>query len=139
MWESFKALVEQYSNVDRDGLHIHAGLLLYVGVTAILRQPRESRIPWLVVFVVEFMNEAADMRAATAQGPLESAMDAINTLFWPTLLMIVGRYTRWIPWTYARAEAAPLPQTSSAEVEPRSATLNEDAAILKGNAQEERI
>ena len=98
MWYvDLKLLFEQYSGLERDALHIHAALLLYIVAMFAFRQTRRSRFPWLFVLAVEVANEAFDLRH---QYRLEgivywqsSAKDLWNTMLWPTVLLFVGRYT----------------------------------------------
>ena len=96
-WIEFKDIIEQYSGLERDALHIHGALLLYVLAMFAFRQSRRSRFPWLVVLAVEMLNEAFDLRHQyRSDGVLEwssSAKDLWNTMLWPTVLLLVGRYT----------------------------------------------
>ena len=101
-----KLIVEQYTGLDRDALHIHIALLLYLATALLFRQGRSSRLPWLVVFAFEIGNEAWDLlrnynEARPILGPetfyllewRESIKDLWNTMLWPTVLLLVGRYT----------------------------------------------
>ena len=94
-----KELIERYTGLERDALHIHAALLVYILAMAIFRQTRRSRIPWLVVLVAEVANEANDLTINWADGPewalSASFKDLWNTMLWPTVLLFVGRYTNW--------------------------------------------
>ncbi len=101
-----KLIVEQYTGLDRDALHIHIALLLYLATALLFRQSRSSRLPWLVVFAFEIGNEAWDLlrnfnEVRPVYGPdafyllewRESVKDLWNTMLWPTVLLLVGRYT----------------------------------------------
>ena len=98
MWYAdLKLFLEQYSGLEKDALHIHAALLLYILAMAAFRQTRRSRVPWLFVLGVEVANEVFDFRRAErGDDPLpwgESLKDLWNTMLWPTVLLFVGRYT----------------------------------------------
>lgn len=98
MWYAdFKIFLEQYSGLERDALHIHIAILLYLLAMALFRQTRRSRIPWLIVLAIEIANEIFDIRRNLARGEAlayaESAKDLWNTMLWPTVLLFVGRYT----------------------------------------------
>ncbi|HEX8214656.1 MAG TPA: hypothetical protein VF582_04200 [Allosphingosinicella sp.] len=102
-FQDLKVAIEQFSGLDKDALHIHAALLLYLVAMVAFRQTRRSRIPWLFVLLVELANEAADLFGLyAAYGVKEtvgssefsdSAKDLWNTMLWPTVLLFLGRYT----------------------------------------------
>ena len=97
MFNELKDLVEHYVGLERDALHIHAALLLYLLAMFVFRATRRSRIPWLFVLAVELGNEAYDLWLQTAQAELprwnDSLKDVWNTMLWPTVLLFIGRYT----------------------------------------------
>ncbi len=103
-----KMAIEAYTGLERDALHIHAALLLYVTTTVILRNGR-SVIPWLVVLVVEVANEAYDLRHNWPEGPdwaiSSSVKDLWNTMIWPTALLLVAWSMDWQPASRRRASA----------------------------------
>jgi hypothetical protein len=94
---SVKQWLELYSGLEKDALHIHGALLLYLLAMVLFRQTRRSRFPWLFVLVVELANEAYDLRFQyLSKIPFlwgESAKDLWNTMLWPTVLLLIGRYT----------------------------------------------
>ena len=95
---SLKIFVEQYSGLERDALHVHAALFLYLLTMVVFRQTRRSRFPWLFVLAVEVGNEYFDIQNAAAAGNPdiawdESLKDIWNTMLWPTVLLLIGRYT----------------------------------------------
>lgn len=94
-----KLLIQTYSGLERDALHIHFALFLYLLAALLLRQGRRSVVPWLFVLAVECANELRDyfhvgqaLREAIFH---ECLMDLWNTMLWPTVLLILGRYTRF--------------------------------------------
>lgn len=96
-YASIKIAIEQYSGLDKDALHVHAALLLYLIAMVVFRQTRRSRIPWLFVLFIELANEAFDLRRQYLVGESlawdESLKDLWNTMLWPTVLLFIGRYT----------------------------------------------
>ena len=98
-WFDIKELIEGYTGLERDALHIHAALFLYIAAMAVFRQSRRSRLPWLVVLAVELVNEGYDIYFNCCHEPYwlitGAAKDLWNTMLWPTVLLLVGRYTTW--------------------------------------------
>ncbi|QPQ55094.1 hypothetical protein IC614_00235 [Allosphingosinicella flava] len=92
-----KVFIEHYTGLERDALHIHLAILLYLCAMFVFRQTRRSRIPWLVVLAFEILNELFDLRWQQIQGTSlawhESLKDLWNTMLWPTALLFIGRYT----------------------------------------------
>lgn len=107
MWHmQLKDALESYSGLDQDALHIHASIILYLVVLLVLRRSWRSPVPWLIVFALEAANELLDLqgqygvgatstwRQAFEGGWPEGLKDVLNTMVWPTVLLVVGRYTR---------------------------------------------
>jgi hypothetical protein len=97
-----KDLISQYTGLEKDALHIHAALFIYILTAILFRRSPRSFLPWLVVFGVELANEAHDAWdnwGAPASWVIgEGVKDLWNTMLWPTVLLIAGRLTRWTPW-----------------------------------------
>ena len=93
----FKIWIGDYTGLEKDALHIHGALALYLLAMFAFRQTRRSRFPWLFVLFVELANEAYDLWHQEAHGePARwdaSVKDLWNTMLWPTVLLLVGRYT----------------------------------------------
>ena len=93
----FKIWIGDYTGLEKDALHIHAALALYLLAMFAFRQTRRSRFPWLFVLFVELGNEAYDLWHQEAHGePARwdaSLKDLWNTMLWPTVLLFIGRYT----------------------------------------------
>lgn len=109
-YTGLKDLIEHYSGLERDALHIHLALLIYILVAVLFRRSRHSLVPWLAVFGVALANEAHDLWLDQSGGPAwmmgESLKDLWNTMMWPTVLMLVGRYTSWSLWQTKQPRAA---------------------------------
>ena len=98
MFADFKIVIETYTGLQRDALHIHVALALYFVAMVVFRRSRRSRVPWLVVLGLEAANELYDFRMNLQDTPYTQALDASvkdlwNTMLWPTVILLVGRYT----------------------------------------------
>ena len=116
----FKLLIEHYTGLERDALHIHAAILLYVVSMAVFRQSRRSRFPWLVVLAAELINEAHDLSINIPDDPAwaieGSFRDLWNTMLWPTVLLLIGRYTNWFQKPHPVAGGTPEPAAAELPV-----------------------
>jgi hypothetical protein len=85
------------THLAKDALHIYVGLILLFGAVALFRWPLSSWKPWAVVLAATLLGEAWDMldrlRTGVAQFPPGNWKDVWNTLFWPTVLTLLARYT----------------------------------------------
>src|SRR6218665_191639 len=90
-----KDLISQYTGLEKDALHIHAALFIYILVAFLVRKSPRSALPWLAVFVIELANEAHDVwdnwGAPAGWIVGESGKDLWNTMLWPTVLLIAVR------------------------------------------------
>ncbi len=115
-YADLKLAVEGFTGLERDALHIHAALFLYILAMGVFRQNRRSRFPWLVVFLMEGANEAYDLWNnwdGGVQWAVTSALkDLWNTMLWPTVLLLIGRYTDW----FQRRPPEPLPEAEPEQV-----------------------
>ena len=112
-YADFKILLVDYLGLEQDALHIHGAILLYILAMFAFRQTRKSRFPWLFVLAAELANEGYDLIHQSDLGePLrwgESLKDLWNTMLWPTVLLLAGRYTSVFQHREARDCAAPRP------------------------------
>jgi hypothetical protein len=106
MWHiELKDALERFTGLGQDALHVHASIILYVAAMLVLRRSWRSPVPWLIVFTLEAVNELLDLYEvyevgtkvtwpqAFGAGWPEGLKDIVNTILWPTVLLIVGRYT----------------------------------------------
>ena len=111
-WYGVKEFLEQFTGLDMDSLHVHAGVLGQLAAALVLRRSLRSPIPWLLVLAAAIANEAYDFqyeiwvdRGAQLDGGLR---DIWNTMLLPTVLMAAARF-------YPRLLAgAPAPAPDSA-------------------------
>lgn len=96
--QSLKLAVVDATGLSKDALHIHVGLLVYVGTALLARRPLQSATPWMAVLLVALLGEAIDLRSEFAEvGQLRwaaSVHDLVNTLLWPTALLVGLRIGR---------------------------------------------
>jgi len=82
----------------KDALHIYVALLLFLGSAAVFGWRLSGWRPWLVVFAAAIAGEVWDLRDSLVyRTPVVLAAnwhDIWNTLFWPSALMLLARYTR---------------------------------------------
>jgi hypothetical protein len=70
---------------------------------------------WLIVFLAELFNEYADLRgSAPGEATMDAALhDIYNTMFWPTVILILGRFLfprKKINFVSPAAPSSDLPQ-----------------------------
>ena len=90
----YSQLKEQLGTVtgmSEDLIHVHIGLAIFVLTALLLRKRMRSPIPLIAVAVFELANEAVDYHAGAGWRPLGSALDVVNTLFWPFVLFLLAR------------------------------------------------
>ena len=96
--QSIKLAIMSGTGLTRDALHIHLGLAAMVLAALLFRRSLRSLLPWFVALAACLLVEAADLRDDIATyGYLRwgaSAHDLLNTMLWPTVLLLVARYTR---------------------------------------------
>ena len=82
----------------RDALHIHLALILFIGSMLLFRWRLGDWRPWLVVFAAAMIGDGWDILDALVRGQRvywdSDLPDIWNTLFWPSAIMLLARYTR---------------------------------------------
>lgn len=77
-------------------LHVHCGLLIYVGTIFLLGERRGSWIPVTAVLSLELMNEVMDRLYYGSWRLDDTGLDVVSTMFWPVVLVTFSRYRRAI-------------------------------------------
>ena len=92
-WVSYKIWLIETVGLTNDAMHVHGSLLILCVSALVLRRRPDSPWCWLIVFIAELFNEYADLRGAAAgEATIDAALhDVYNTMFWPTMLLILGR------------------------------------------------
>ena len=93
-WIGYKIRLIDAVGLTNDAMHIHGSLLILFGSAIILRRRPDSVWCWLIVLVAELFNEYADLHGqAPGEATIDAAMhDLYNTMFWPTIILILGRF-----------------------------------------------
>ncbi len=90
-----KDALELLVDLSPDALHVHLSLIVLFGIALLLRQRPDNWRPWLVLLVLEVVNETNDILHHSMRVPLDDRAaalhDLLNTMFWPTMLLIFGR------------------------------------------------
>lgn len=98
MFNDLKTDLSELVHLSRDALHVHLGLAVFFLAMVVLRKSPKSLVPWLCVLGLEVINElfdAAHWRNGTLSfGFSGSLKDVVNTLLWPTVIVVMARYTR---------------------------------------------
>ena len=91
---SYKIWLIDTVGLTNDAMHVHGALLILCVSAILLRRRPDSLWCWLIVFLAELFNEYADLRgAAPGEATIDAALhDIYNTMFWPTLILILGRF-----------------------------------------------
>lgn len=96
-FQTIKLIVIAVTGLSRDALHIYTGLITMFVAALILRRPLRSIVPLVMVVLVCALGETIDMYDDIAfRGYWKwnsSLHDFLNTLFWPTLIFLLARYT----------------------------------------------
>jgi hypothetical protein len=100
----FKQYMVDATGLGKDALHVYAGLILFIGVRLIWRRRGGWVLGWLAALAAALIVEWLDIRTEIAEANLrpdaEHWKDIWNTMFWPTVLLLVG------PWLQPRPKAA---------------------------------
>ena len=96
LFEARKVSVIDATGLDKDALHIYFGLALFLSVRMIWRWRGGWFAAWLAVLVMacggEWLDMAAEFSNAAIQPDAAHWHDIWNTMFWPTVLLLVGRW-----------------------------------------------
>lgn len=92
-WIGYKMRLVEAVGLTNDAMHIHGSLLILLGSAVILRRRPDSLWCWLIVLAAELFNEYADLHGeAPGEATIDAAMhDLYNTMFWPTIILLLGR------------------------------------------------
>ncbi|MCG2592892.1 hypothetical protein LZ009_08875 [Ramlibacter sp. XY19] len=95
--QAIKLAIVAATGLSKDALHIYVGLAVFLVAAAASRRPVASWLPWIAVLAVALLGEAVDMRDDLLSIGhwrwAASLHDVLNTVFWPTVLMVLARAT----------------------------------------------
>jgi hypothetical protein len=94
--QTIKLFLVALTGLSKDALHVHVGLGTMLGAAMIFRREFRSYLPWLMVLVAAVCGEMLDMYDDLISSPgywqwEMSVHDLVNTLFWPTVVLLVTR------------------------------------------------
>lgn len=106
-FQQFKLVALDATGLAKDALHIYAGMALFLLIRLLWRWRGGWLLAWLAVLAMACTVEWIDLKAEAANSTLQPDAahwhDIWNTMFWPTVLLLVGR---WL-------QPKPKPKTSS--------------------------
>lgn len=93
-WIGYKTWLIEAIGLSNDAMHVHGALLILCLSAVVLRRRPDSLWCWLIVLSAELFNEYADLRGqAPGEATLNASLhDLYNTMFWPTVILISGRF-----------------------------------------------
>ena len=99
-YQDAKVALVELTHISKDALHIHFGLAIFIAAHLVLRRRVGSVWPWLIVLALCLANETIDVLSnlprLPTQGPLPDHLrDIFNTMAWPTLIVLWGRFRLW--------------------------------------------
>src|SRR5471030_1666390 len=96
--QAIKLAIVSATGLSKDTLHVYVGLAVFLAAALVLRKPLRSPLPWLVALVIAVLGEIVDMRDDISSLGYwrwaASVHDIVNTIFWPTVLLGLARFTR---------------------------------------------
>lgn len=96
LFEARKISLIDATGLDKDALHIYFGLALFLLVRLVWRWRGGWVIAWLAVLAMACGGEWLDMTAEYSRSAIQPDAahwhDIWNTMFWPTVLLLVGRW-----------------------------------------------
>jgi len=117
-FQATKLLVVSSSGLAKDALHVYLGLALFLAVRLGWRWRFGWLLAWLAVLAMALGGEWLDLLGEELVGVLQPDRahwhDIWNTMFWPTVLALVGR------WLHPAAKATTEPVISADESAERS-------------------
>ena len=112
-FQQFKLVALDATGLGKDALHIYAGMGLFLFVRLAWRWRGGWILAWLVVMAMACAVEWIDMKAEAANSAVQPDAahwhDIWNTMFWPTVLLLVGRWLQPRPKPNASGDLADQP------------------------------
>jgi hypothetical protein len=103
-----KLHIIEATGLAKDALHIYVGLAVFIGVRLIWRWRGGWMLAWLAALSLALAIEWLDIRAEGQAGALQPDPahwhDVWNTMLWPTVLLLVGRWLQPRPKPKAEPE-----------------------------------
>lgn len=94
IYEAITVAIQNETGASDSLLHVHSGLAILLLTRVVTGQSLATPIPLLAVCVFAAINELLDRLNHGAWLWPDTALDLVNTLFWPLVLMIGLRIRR---------------------------------------------
>lgn len=95
-FQLFKLKIIQGTGLSKDALHVYAGLAIFLVVRLLWRWRGGWFLAWLTVLGFALSVEWLDMKATVAGSGIQPDAghwhDIWNTMLWPTIMLITGRW-----------------------------------------------
>lgn len=141
LFEARKMSLIDATGLDKDALHIYFGLTLFLLIRLTWRWRGGWAVAWLAVLAMacggEWLDMAAEMSRSALQPDAAHWHDIWNTMFWPTILLLVGRWLQ--PGADSRATATDARAPVSPDADPPTASINEASALRSDEYAERRL
>jgi hypothetical protein len=86
------------THLGKDALHVYVALGVFFAGALLFKWPLKSPKLWLLVFAVTFAGELWDIADSFVDGRAHnfngSWKDVVNTMFWPTVISALARWTK---------------------------------------------
>ena len=100
-FQAMKMTLIGATGLSKDALHIYVGLALFLTVRLAWRRRGGWMLAWLAALAMALGGEWFDLRGEALVSVLQPDSahwhDLWNTMFWPTLLALVGRWLHPAP------------------------------------------
>ena len=92
---AIKTAIGTATGLSDSALHTYVGLAVLLAAVVILKKPLGSIVPWMIVLTLSITGELIDMQGDIMRLGYwrwgESLFDMLNTIFWPTVLLLFDR------------------------------------------------
>lgn len=120
--QNLKLYLIDLTGLGRDALHVYAGLAVFLFVRLLWRWRGGWVIAWLAALALASSIEWLDMRAEGQAGVPQPDPahwhDVWNTMVWPTVLLLIGRWLHPRPKSEKSGDLADQPLHDAEEQSP---------------------
>lgn len=97
-FQQAKLALAGVTHLAKDALHIYVALGVFFAGALLFKWPLKSPKLWFLVVVVAFAGEIWDVADSIVDGRAHnfngSWKDVLNTMFWPTVISALARWTK---------------------------------------------
>ncbi len=97
-YQNLKLVILEILHLSKDAIHIHVGLIIFCLGVVIWRRGRLDYMNLLPVFItagaMEFLDLRDDLVSFDHMRWASSAHDVINTVLWPTIIVITCKHLK---------------------------------------------